>query len=153
MVTFGRFVKDSRGFTLLGVTVAIGLMALVLVVALELSWRAWGLAAGSRESFNETTELRSAAMWVSRDLRRAGGVTEAAPGRLVLTVSGATVSYSLDGNELTREEGGSRRAVARGIAEANFGAEERNGGALVTAEFTGEKGGKVRTCVLVYAGS
>lgn len=149
---FARLLRDQRGFTLLELVVAAGLAVLILVFAFDVTWRALSIVHAQQGSFNETTELRDAAMWVSRDLRCADGVTEAAPGRLVLTVSGATVTYSLEENEITREEGGSRRAVARGIAEANFGAEDRDGSVLVTAEFTGEKGGKVRTCVCIYTG-
>jgi hypothetical protein len=145
--------KDSRGLTLVETVAAAGLIFLVLIAALELSWRVWDFAAKGRESFNETTELRTAVMWVSRDLRRAEDVDDAAPGRLVLTVNGTAVTYTLDGDELTREEGGSRRVVARGIAKADFGAGSREGGVLVTAELTGKKGNEVRTCVWVYTGS
>lgn len=153
MRRFTNFFADSRGFTLVEIVVAAGLALLVLTTALELSWRVWGFAAKSREGFNETTELRTAVMWVSRDLRCAEKVDGAAPGRLVLTVNGAAVTYTLEGDTLVREENGSRRAVACSLAEAGFGAESRDGGVLVTAEFAGGKGGEVRTCVWVYTGS
>lgn len=146
------FFRDSRGFTLVETVVTAGLIFLVLIAALELSWRAWGFAAKGRESFNETTELRTAIMWVFRDLRCAEDVGEAALGRLVLTVNGTAVIYILDGDELTREEGGFRRIVAHGLTSAVFSSESRDGGTLVTVEFAGRKE-DVRTCVWVYTGS
>jgi hypothetical protein len=146
-----RATRDSRGFTLAEAVLAAGLAVLVLLAALEVSWRVWGLVGSSRARFDEEAELRNAAYWVTRDLRRAEAVDGAAPGRLELTVGGNTVAYTLDGGSLVREEGGTKRAVARGLAAADFSAEERDGGVLVTAEFRGQKGG-VRACAWVYTG-
>lgn len=150
---FGEFFRDSRGFTLVETVVTSGLIFLVLIIALELSWCVWGFATKGRESFDEITELRSAVMWVSRDLRRAVKVGETAPGRLVLTVSDDNVvSYVLQDGELIRKEKGLHRIVARSMTGAGFSRDDRDGGVLVTAEFAGKKE-RVRTCVWVYTGS
>lgn len=150
---FFNAIRNSRGFTLVEVVLAAGLAVLVLLAALGISWRAWGLLSKDRARFDETTELRSAAMWVTRDLRCAGGVAEVSASRLSLDIDGSTVTYTLGGGKLTREEGGAWRIVARGLTGADFSSESRDGGVLVTVEFAGEKGGKVRTCVWVYTGS
>lgn len=148
-----RVARDSRGFTLAEAVLAAGLAALVLFAALDISWRVWGIAKTGNDRFNETTELRDAAMWVTRDLRQAEKVNDASPGRLDLTVNDGTVYYTLRGGGLVRGEGNSKRVVARGVAAADFSADKRKDGVLVTVELKGEKGGKVRTCVWVYAGS
>jgi len=147
-----RVTRGSRGFTLAEAVLAAGLAVLVLLAALEVSWRVWGLVGSSRARFNEDTELRNAAYWVTRDLRRAEAVGNATAGRLDLTLAdGTAVSYALDGGSLVRTEGTSRRTVAKGLTAADFSADKRQGGALVTTEFRGQKGG-VRACVWVYSG-
>lgn len=146
-----RTVHDNRGFTLAEAVLAAGLAVLVLLAALELSWRVWGLVGSSRARFNEDAELRNAAYWVTRDLRQAEAVGNATAGRLEVSVGGNTVAYTLDGGSLVRTEGTSRRTVARGLMAADFSADKRQGGVLVTAEFRGQKGG-VRACVWVYTG-
>ncbi|KYH30646.1 hypothetical protein MOMUL_29790 [Moorella mulderi DSM 14980] len=134
--------------------VASALAALVIVAALDTTWRGLFLAKLAQKQFDETTELRNAAQWVTRDLRRASAVAEAGPGRLEFTsADGGTVAYALDGGSLVRTEGASRRTVAKGLTAAAFSADEREGGVLVTAEFTGERGGNVRTAVWVPAAS
>lgn len=148
-----RVARDSRGFTLAEAVLAAGLAALVLFAALDISWRVWGLVGAGRARFDEESELRGATYWVTRDLRRAEEVNDAAPGGLDLTVNGGTVSYVLRDGSLVRCESGSERIVARGLAAAAFSADEREGGKLVVVELAGSKGGKVRTCVWVYAGS
>lgn len=146
-----RMVRDKYGFTLIEVALAAGLTVLVLLAALEVSWRVWGLVGISSVNFNENAELRNATYWVTRDLRRAETIDAAIPGRLVITAGNNTIVYTLDGDSLVRGEGNSRRTVAKGITVADFSADKRDGGVLVAAEFKGQKGG-VRTCVWVYTG-
>lgn len=134
--------------------VAGALAVLVIVAAFDTSWRGLFLVKMMQKNFNETSELRNAAYWVTGDLRRASAVVDAAPGRLELTSAGGrTVAYALDGGSLVRTEGASRRTVARGLAAAEFSADGRDGGVLVAAEFRGERGGSVRTAVWVPAAS
>ena len=133
--------------------IAATLAVLVIVAASDTSWRALFLTKLMQKDFNETSELRNAAYWVTGDLRRASAVVDAAPGRLELTSAGGrTVAYALDGGSLVRAEGASRRTVARGLTAADFSADERDGGVLVAAEFRGERGGSVRTAVWVPGG-
>jgi hypothetical protein len=155
-----RALESSRGFTLAEVAVAAGLVAVLLFAALDISWRAWGILSRGRAGFDETTELRSAAEWVCRDLRRADDIDWAAPGSLSLVVWDAagswgrgTVVYELQDGALVRDDMGWRRVVARGLESADFFAEERDGGVLVTADFAGKNGRRVRTCVWLYTGS
>lgn len=140
---------NRRGFTLLEVILVASLAALVLLAALEISWRVWNVVGTSRENFNEDAELRNAVYWVTRDLRRTEAVNTAIPGKLVISTANKTIVYMLDNESLTRNENNSQRIVAKGITAANFSAKEQDSGILVTAEFRGQKRG-IRTCVLVH---
>lgn len=133
---------------------ASALAVLVIAAALDFTWRGLLFSKQTQKRFDETTELRNAAYWVTGDLRRASAVVGAAPGRLELTsADGRTVAYALDGGSLVRTEGTSKRTVARGLTAADFSAEEKDGGVLVAAEFRGERGGSVRTAVWMPSGS
>lgn len=146
--------NNQRGFTLLELVVASALAVLVIVAAFDTTWRGLFLVKLMQKDFDETAELRNAVHWVTRDLRRASAVAGAGPGRLELTAAGGeAVAYALDGGSLVRTEGASRRTVARGLAAAGFSAEEKEGGVLVAAEFTAERGGSVRTAVWVPGGN
>ncbi|MGB9887077.1 MAG: hypothetical protein ACPLRW_08775 [Moorellales bacterium] len=142
------------------VVVAAGLAVVVFVAALDLSWRGLGLVEKARRGFEEAAELRNAAAWVTRDLRRAESIDWAASGSLSMQVwdSGGgwgmgTVVYELRDGVLVRDDMGWVKEVARGLERADFCVEERDGGVLVTAEFAGKNGGRARTCVWVYTGS
>jgi len=145
----GQIMHNRRGFTLLEVILVASLAALVLLAALEISWRVWNVVGTSRENFNEDAELRNAVYWVTRDLRRTEAVNTAIPGKLVISTANKTIVYMLDNESLTRNENNSQRIVAKGITAANFSAKEQDSGILVTAEFRGQKRG-IRTCVLVH---
>lgn len=158
-----RFWSGCGGFTLLEVTVAASLAILVFATALDLSWRGLGLGEKARRGFDETVELRSAVAWVTRDLRRARAVDYALPGSLSVVVQDASgpggnwgegiVTYQLENGNLIRDDMGWVKTVARGLARADFSAEERDGGVLITAEFIGANGGRSRACVWIYTGS
>lgn len=154
-----EILSDSRGLALWEAVVAAALLAALLLAALQLSLRAWDVPARLRHATDEMTELRNACLWVEKDLRRARDVDYAAPGGLSLSVwdsagggGAGTVAYELHDGALVRDDMGWRRTVARGLERADFFAEERDGGVLVTAEFEGKDGRKMKTSVWVFTG-
>lgn len=137
--------KES-GFTLVEVLVAFAVISVALLVVFEAWWRGSVLAAQGERAYLDTEELRQAAMWVTTDLRKANRVVQAVSGRLVLVQDAGSVTYSLQGNQLLREAGGTPKTVARGLAEADFLEE----GLLVKAVFVSRAGKRVETGVCVY---
>ncbi|MGB9849142.1 MAG: hypothetical protein ACPLSY_04870 [Moorellaceae bacterium] len=138
------------GFTLVEFVVAAGMVFLAFVAAMDISWRAWVLAAEMHRNTKAINALRAAAAWVSHDLHRASGVTAAGPGLLqITTADGTAVAYRLTGDGLIRDDGSAARMVAARITGADFSVAAVPGGSLVTAEFTAAGGGKVRVCVYV----
>lgn len=146
-----RFLRGERGFTITEVTVSGALLTLVLIAALGLSVRASTVVARQREDFDAATQLRQAAMWITRDLRQASWIdfTAIEAGEFSLTVSGRRVTYVLTGNNLIRrEEGGSERLVATQLDGVSFSTESGPGGVWVGAELVG-RGKLVKTVVWV----
>ncbi|GEA15425.1 hypothetical protein E308F_16690 [Moorella sp. E308F] len=142
-----------RGFTLAEFVVAAGLVFLTFAAAMDISWRAWAIAAKIRREAEAANTLRAAAAWVSHDLYRAASAAAAGPGTLVVTTSGGgTVVYALANGGLTRDDGSGARVVAAGITGADFSVVTVTGGSLATAEFTAAGGGKTRICVYVCSG-
>jgi Tfp pilus assembly protein PilW len=151
----GKFFRRGRrrGFTLAEFVVAAGIVFLVFAAAMDISWRAWAVAAESRKDAAAANALRAAVAWVSHDLYRASGVAAAGPGRLAVVMpGGGTVTYALADGGLTRSDESAARVVAAGITWADFSVAAVTGGSLATAEFTAAGGGKVRTCVYVLSG-
>lgn len=154
-----RCVCVESGFTLVEAVLAAGVLAVLVLVVLELSLHAWRIPALLGTRTNACTELRNAALWVERDLRRARDVDWAVPGSLSLVVWDAaggwgqgTVTYELQDGVLVRDDMGWRRVVARGLERADFSAEERDGGVFVTAVFTDANGNRVNTGIWVFTG-
>lgn len=146
-----RFLRGERGFTLTEVTVSGALLTLVLIAALGLSVRASAVVARQGEDFEAATQLRQAAMWITRDLRQASWIDFAAigAGELSLTVSGTKVSYVLTGDGLIRQdEGGNERLVATALDGVSFSTEGGPGGVWVSVELAG-RGKSVKTVVWV----
>ncbi|WP_035107997.1 hypothetical protein, partial [Desulfovirgula thermocuniculi] len=83
-----KILSDSRGLALWEAVVAAALLAALLLVALQLSLRAWDVPARLRHATDEMTELRRACLWVERDLRRARDVDYAVPGSLSVVAWG-----------------------------------------------------------------
>lgn len=146
-----RFLRGERGFTLTEITVSGALLTLVLVAALGLSVRASAVVARQGEDFDAATQLRQAAMWVTRDLRQASWIDFASmgAGEFSLTVSGTRVSYVLTGSRLIRrEEGGNERLVATQLEGISFSTKSGPGGVWVSVEMAG-RGKSVKTVVWV----
>lgn len=152
-------ISAESGLTLIETVLVAGILAALALVALELSLHAWRVPVLLSTKTDAFTELRSAALWVERDLRRARDVDWAVPGSLSLVVWDAaggwgqgTVTYELQDGVLVRDDMGWRRVVARGLERADFSAEERDGGVFVTAVFTDANGNRVDTGVWVFTG-
>ncbi|QSZ28031.1 hypothetical protein ACETAC_04010 [Aceticella autotrophica] len=161
--------KDKKGLTLLEVVVASSLAMVLLIVVLEMSWHVWGVFGKSKVHFDETSELRKAIYWVTRDLRSADKNTIVIvdakgiePHTLTMKIGTAdVVTYKIDSsNNLVRIENNIiQRTIASGIAfdkdEFNFKEEDKVSGTLVTVTFNGverAKEGKegLQSCIMVY---
>ncbi|MDI6604228.1 MAG: hypothetical protein QME35_03675 [Thermoanaerobacteraceae bacterium] len=169
--------KGNKGLTLLEVVVASSLAMMLLLVVLEMSWRVWGVFGISKVHFDETSELRKAIYWVTRDLRSAdkntivivdamkdpitNNIIGIEPHTLTMNIGTAdVVTYKIDSsNNLVRIENGIQRTIASGIAfdknVVNFSKENKVGGTLVTVTFNGverAKEGKegLQSCIMVY---
>lgn len=146
-----KFLIDRRGFTLIEAALTAGVLAVIALIVLELSLHAWRIPAFLSAETDAATEMRNAALWVERDLRRASAVSEAGPGNLSLTLTdGTEAAYVLSGSRLVRDAGGQQKTVARGLAAADFSQTERNGGVYVKATFTNANGSKAGTGVWIF---
>lgn len=148
-----KFLADQHGFTLIETVLAAAILAVLALAFLELSLHAWRIPVLLRTETDAATELRSAALWVEHDLRRASVVSEAGPGNLSLTLTdGTEVAYTLSDGELVRDTDSQRRTVARGLAAADFSQTEKDGSVYVTATFTNTNGSRVDIGVWVFTG-
>jgi hypothetical protein len=172
--------KDKKGLMLLEVVVASSLAMMLLLVILDMSWRVWGVFGVGKVQFDETSELRKAIYWVTRDLRSADKNTIVIvdannnigiePHTLTMNIGTPDVPdvviYKIDSsNKLVRIENGIQRTIASGIAfdknAVNFSStqiKDSTGtwvGTQVTVTFNGVervKEGKegFRSCIMVY---
>lgn len=150
MIGTKRRIFAESGFTLVEAVLAAALLSVIALVVLELSLHAWGVPALLGVRTNACTELRNAAMWVERDLRRASGVSGGGASITFTFSDGTQATYSLLGNRLVRIAGNNQRVVARSVASADFSLTKGSGGVFVTAVFTSTDGSRVDTGVWVF---
>lgn len=147
-----RFISNECGFTLVEAVLAAALLSVLALVVLDLSLRAWGIPTMLGTRTEASTELRNAALWVERDLRRASDVSGGWSNLTLTLGDGTQITYMLSGDELVRISGDSRRAVARSIASASFSLSDGDGGTFVSAVFTSKNGSRMDTGVWVFKG-
>jgi Tfp pilus assembly protein PilW len=133
-----RPVRQTGGYTLAEIMIASAIASIVgLILAVAALHTVYSFKAISNYVINEQ-ESRTANDWLSRDIRRASGVTQTSVNNITLSITNGPVTYAYDvtGHTVTRQTPNEAKVLLSGCMEARFTIYQENAIGAAYEQFT-----------------
>jgi prepilin-type N-terminal cleavage/methylation domain-containing protein len=158
-----RVVAGQRGFTLIEILVVMAVGSMMMMGLVIATFQAFGSTKANRTEITALDNVRSAAYWITQDIKKAGAtnLTDGGPaanslnltwtlwydvnGNLIPGGENHSVAYALSGTELRRNLDGSVRPVAKYVTSISFSQQASGTGHMVTITITASPEGKPET--------
>ena len=119
-----RIFLQSRGFTLVEVSLALGILSLGLGLVGTSIFQVFDIQRSWQDQRVATKETRHAASWFAGDALKAKATNlvdnDPPTSGVILTLASGDVTYLRSGDTLVRETGGNQNVIARDVVSTGF---------------------------------